>query len=142
MRFVSAPRRRALLRTLAPLALMGAIFYFSAQQADPDQAWWTVVVRKLGHAGGYATLTALWFWALAGIVRRPLLVAAAISFVYACSDEYHQTFVEGRGGTPMDVGIDSAGIAIAVVVAVALRRRRRSTRAAPSRPGAPVSSPS
>jgi VanZ family protein len=113
MRFVSAPRRRTLLRTLAPLALMGAIFYFSAQPADPDQAWWTVVVRKLGHVGGYATLTALWFWALAGTVRRPLMVAAAISFVYACSDEYHQSFVDTRHGSPVDVAVDALGIALA-----------------------------
>jgi VanZ family protein len=121
MRFVSAPRRRALLRILAPLALMGAIFYFSAQQADPDQAWWTVVIRKLGHVGGYATLTALWFWALAGAVRRPLLVAAAISFAYACSDEYHQSFVDTRHGAPVDVAVDALGITIAALAIAGAR---------------------
>jgi VanZ family protein len=113
MRLVSAPRRSSLLRALAPLALMGAIFYFSSQHADPDQAWWTVVVRKLGHIGGYAALTALWTWALAGTVRRPLLTAAAISFVYACSDEYHQSFVDTRHGSPVDVAVDTLGIALA-----------------------------
>jgi VanZ family protein len=110
---VSAPRRQASLRALAPLALMGAIFYFSSQHADPDQAWWTVVVRKLGHVGAYAALTALWTWALAGTVRRPVLIAAAISLAYACSDEYHQSFVDTRHGSPVDVAVDTLGISLA-----------------------------
>ena len=37
----------------------------------------------------------------------------AISARYAATDEFHQTFVDGRTGTPVDVLIDSAGIAIA-----------------------------
>lgn len=105
---------RPLVRVLAPLAMMAAIFYFSAQPFDgPDLAWWEVAMRKLGHVAGYAALTALWWWALVGEVRRPLLAAAAISLLYSATDEYHQTFVENRTGTPMDVGIDVVGIALA-----------------------------
>jgi VanZ family protein len=106
-------RNRALLRALAPLALMGMIFYFSAQSSTGDHPWWDVILRKLGHVTGYALLTALWAWALQGIVRRPLLVAVCIAFAYACTDEFHQTFVSGRTGTPVDVGIDAIGMAIA-----------------------------
>ena len=54
-------------------------------------------------------LTGLWWWALVGGVRRPLLAAAAISLAYAATDEYHQTFVDGRHGSPLDVGIDAIG---------------------------------
>ncbi len=104
---------------------MGAIFYFSSQHADPGQAWWTVVLRKLGHVGGYATLTALWAWALAGAVRHPLPIAAAISFAYACSDEYHQSFVESRHGSPVDVGVDTIGIALAILVMTRARPQLR-----------------
>lgn len=128
MRRVSAPKRRFLLRSLAPLALMGAIFYFSAQPADPDQAWWTVVLRKLGHVGGYATLTALWTWTLAGNVHRPLPIAAAISLAYAASDEYHQSFVESRNGSPVDVALDALGIALAAAVIRWMNRRPRAAR--------------
>jgi VanZ family protein len=113
---VSVSTRPALLRALAPLALMGAIFYLSAQHADPDQAWWTVVLRKLGHVGGYAALTTLWTWALAGTVRRPLKIAAVISLAYAITDEYHQSQVDTRHGSPVDVAIDAVGIALAYVV--------------------------
>ena len=91
---------------------MGLIFYLSSQPADRASAWWDVVLRKLGHVTGYAVLTALWAWALSGVVRRPLLVAAAIALAYACTDEFHQTFVETRHGTPVDVGIDAIGIAL------------------------------
>jgi VanZ family protein len=100
---------------------MGVIFYLSAQPAAGHHAWWVIVFRKLGHITGYALLTALWTWALRGVVRRPLLVAVCIAFAYACTDEFHQTFVRGREGTPRDVGIDAIGMAIAVL---AIRMRR------------------
>jgi VanZ family protein len=114
-------RDRALVRALAPLALMGVIFYLSAQPAAAHHAWWVIVFRKLGHVTGYALLTALWAWALQGVVRRPVLVAVCIAFAYACTDEFHQTFVRGREGTPRDVGIDAIGMAIAWML---IRMRR------------------
>jgi VanZ family protein len=101
-------------RVLAPLAMMAAIFYFSAQPFDgPELAWWEVAVRKLGHVAGYTVLTGLWWWALVGRVRRPLALAAAISLLYAATDEYHQTFVDNRHGAPLDVAIDAAGVGLA-----------------------------
>ena len=111
---------------------MGAIFYLSSQPADPDQAWWAVVLRKLGHVGGYAALTALWTWALAGTVRRPLPVAATISLAYAASDEYHQSFVDTRHGSPVDVALDGLGIALAYV-AIRTAEPRLRPRSSPAR---------
>lgn len=70
-------------------------------------------MRKLGHVASYALLTYLWWWALVGAVKRPLLGAVLISLAYSCTDEYHQTFVENRHGSPLDVAIDSIGIALA-----------------------------
>jgi len=116
-------RNRAMLRALAPLALMGLIFYLSAQPAAAHHAWWEFVVRKLGHVTGYALLTALWAWALQGVVRRPVLIAVCIALAYACTDEFHQTFVRGRHGSPVDVGVDAIGMAIAVIL---IRTRRPS----------------
>ena len=58
-------------------------------------------------------LTFLWWWALVGRVHRPLALAAVISILYACSDEYHQTFTDNRSGTAVDVGIDAVGIGLA-----------------------------
>jgi VanZ family protein len=102
---------------------MGAIFFLSAQPSTGEHPWWEVIVRKFGHVTGYALLTALWVWALRGMARRPVLLAACISFAYACTDEFHQTYVSGRTGTPVDVGVDAAGI---VLAAWLLSRRRPS----------------
>ena len=67
-----------------------------------------LIGRKLAHIASYALLTWLWFWALRGTVPRPMASAVAISLLYAISDEYHQHFVHGRHGSPIDVLIDSA----------------------------------
>ena len=116
-----ALNRRALIRFIPALALMAVIFYLSAQPAAAHHAWWVIVVRKLGHVTGYALLTGAWWWALRGLVERPLLWAVGISLAYACTDEYHQTFVRGREGTPRDVGIDAIGMALAALL-INLRR--------------------
>ena len=100
---------------------MVVIFWFSAQPAGGHHAWWVIVVRKLGHITGYALLTAAWWWALRAVARRPLLWAVGISLLYACSDEFHQTFVRGREGTPRDVAIDAVGMAIAALL-ISMRR--------------------
>ena len=104
------------LRALAPLALMGLIFYFSAQEAvGPELPAWT---RVAAHFTEYAVLASLWAWALAPTLgRRALVAAALISFLYAISDEYHQRFVEGRDSDIMDVLADTAGIAVALALA-------------------------
>jgi VanZ family protein len=117
---LSPARLAALL--LPPLVAMGVIFFLSAQPSDPvDRAWWDVLLRKLGHMTEYAVLTALWWRALRGLgVGRPLVLAMAISLGYAVTDEYHQTFVDGRHGTAVDVLIDLAGI---VLTAGAIARR-------------------
>jgi len=119
-------RHRALLRALAPVALMGLIFYASSQHAGEHMDWWEVVLRKIGHVSGYALLTTLWAWALSGVVRRPILIAALIALAYACTDEFHQTFVATRHGTPVDIGVDSIGILIAAgLMQVRQRRPKR-----------------
>lgn len=106
-----------------PLALMALIFLLSSQGGDsPDLAPWEITLRKLGHMVGYGGLFLLWWRALPD--RRPLL-AAAIAIAYAVTDEYHQTFVDGRRGTPLDVLIDAAGVGVAWVAAHRFQVQRR-----------------
>jgi VanZ family protein len=113
-----SPARLASL-LLPPLVVMGVIFLLSAQPSDEvDRAWWDVGLRKLAHFSEYAVLTALWWRALRGLGARfavALAAAVAISLAYAASDEFHQTFVDGRHGTPVDWLIDSAGAAVAAL---------------------------
>src|SRR5690349_884650 len=108
----------------APLALMALIYAFSAMPSDgTDHGLLVLILRKLTHFGEYFALTCLWWWALSTKIgsRRALLPAVAIAVAYAVSDEIHQTFVDGRVGTPRDVLIDFAG----VLTAAWLIRRAR-----------------
>jgi VanZ family protein len=118
---VSPATSRSLRRLLAPLALMALIFVLSAQ-TDLNSGLGAVdlIGRKIIHASTFALLTWLWFWALRGTVGRPMATAVVISVLYAISDEYHQHFVHGRHGSPIDVLIDCVGIA-----AVAFREERK-----------------
>ena len=70
------------------------------------------LILKTFHAMGYGLLTISYAWAL----ERPSLksrywqIAVLLSFLYACSDEYHQTFIPTRGGSIRDVGVDLIGV--------------------------------
>jgi VanZ family protein len=106
-----------------PVVLMAVIWFLSSQ---PDLSTGLgaldLIGRKLLHAAEYALLSILWFRALESHVSTRAALAAAflIATGYAAIDEYHQTFVAGRNGSPVDVAIDATGAAIAVLL---LRRR-------------------
>ncbi|MGH2742221.1 MAG: VanZ family protein [Thermoleophilaceae bacterium] len=119
-----APLRRVDL-WLPPLLLMGLIYFLSAQPSlDSGLGWIDSVGRKLVHFGEYALLCFLWWRLLRTTMpdRRAALVAFLLSSLYAATDELHQSFVDGRHGTPVDWAIDSAGAAVAAFVLTARRR--------------------
>lgn len=89
---------------------MGVIFFVSNQPSIdlPNFGLWDVAVKKTGHFLAYATLALLALRAVWG-VKRPYLTAIFIVLLYASSDEFHQTFIAGRTGTPVDVLIDMSG---------------------------------
>jgi VanZ family protein len=114
---IVGPIAQAARRSTAPLALMAAIFWLSAQSdLDTGLGTWDLIFRKLGHAVVFGGLTVLWCWALRPLRRNPPPIAGAIAFGYAILDEYHQSFVEGRTGSAVDVGIDGAGIVLALLL--------------------------
>ena len=101
-----------------PLALMALIFFFSHQpDLSSGLGVWDTIGRKIVHAAEYALLCLLWWRAFLGSTMRSraLAAAAAVSFAYAISDEFHQSFIEGRHGSPVDVVIDAFGIAAAAL---------------------------
>lgn len=112
---------------LPPIAMMALIFALSAMPSGTeDHGILYLIVRKLAHVSEYALLLALWWRALATKVsdRRAVAFALGIAICYAATDEWHQTFVTGRAGRPLDVGIDLIG-AVGAAVLVARRRSRR-----------------
>ena len=110
-----------------PLVLMGLIFYLSAQpDLSSGLGVWDTIGRKFVHMAVFGALWILWWRALGSGHPGP---AIAIALLYAVSDEWHQSFVDGRHGSPWDVAIDAAGIGLAVLLASRGRRAERRPRA-------------
>ena len=96
------------------------IFAFSSlPSGSTELSTWELLLRKAAHVTEYAVLAALLCRALRRVA--PAVVLAAL---YAVTDEVHQTFVDGRLGTPRDVAIDLLGV-LAGVVAWRVWRDRR-----------------
>ena len=77
------------------------------------------VTRKLAHMTEYFALAIavafpLYVYGLHGILL--MLLAGMICVGFACGDEYHQSFVAGRGPSLRDVLIDSFGVFWGIVV--------------------------
>jgi VanZ family protein len=105
---------------LPPVALMGVIFFLSAQpDLSSGLGVFDTIGRKIVHAGEFALLAFLWWRALRTVAppARAALGAFCLAVAYAATDEYHQTFVEGRSGNAVDVLIDAAGAGAGALLA-------------------------
>ena len=104
---------RLLVRWLPVAAWAAVIFALSSIPGlSTGLGAWDVLLRKLAHAAEFGIL--------GGLLLRALgreLPAFALGVLYAASDEVHQHFVSGRHGSPVDVAIDAAGVAIGIVLA-------------------------
>ncbi len=81
--------------------------------------WQDFTVKKLGHVLLFGFLAILTYRALRGekIPRKKALAWAIIfSTLYGASDEYHQSFTQGRESRIRDVFIDGVGAAISAFV--------------------------
>lgn len=86
-----------------------------------------VMLRKLAHLTGYGILGVLAFWAGRG---KQWMMPFAVVILVASTDEWLQSSVPSRGGSPWDVLLDVVGAAIAIGIMIRvqqLRSRRRST---------------
>jgi len=101
-----------LLTVWGPVVLWAAVIFAlsSIPHLGTGLGTWDLVLRKIAHTAEYALLGALLYRAIRH-APAALLVASA----YAVTDEFHQTFVRGREGTPRDVAIDAIGMAIVVI---------------------------
>ncbi len=105
--------RRSLVRLWLPVVLWAVVIFAlsSIPNLGTGLGTWDTILRKLAHTAEYALLGAL----LVRAVRR-VDVAFALGVAYAASDEFHQTFVRGRHGSPVDVAIDAVGVAIGLLL--------------------------
>jgi len=110
--------------------MMMAIFGFSSLPASriPYFGDLDVLLKKSGHAIGYAMLAVAYYWALPPRLARGFrgVLAVTMALLFAMSDEFHQSFVEGRTSTLRDVAIDTAGASVAVFFAMLYSSNSRS----------------
>jgi VanZ family protein len=96
-----------------------------------DFEYWHHYLRKAGHVVGYAMLGLLLLRALwMTFADRPQWVRLLPVFAWlgtalvATLDEWHQSYIPSRTGTPWDVLLDStAGLAALALAYLALRKR-------------------
>ena len=75
-------------------------------------------LRKCMHASEYCILSILILNCMQKYnikKSKSIIIAIIISFIYACTDEFHQLFVIGRTSRFTDVSIDTAGAIIGCV---------------------------
>jgi VanZ family protein len=81
---------------------------------------WKAACHRVAHFVEYSVLAVLFLRAL-GLSFPPrnrvllAILALALTFVFACSDEWHQTFTAGRTGCLEDVGRDMLYAAAGIV---------------------------
>lgn len=78
-----------------------------------------IIVRKLAHLSIY-TLVGIFIMAFMCTYNTRVLykfgISLLVGLIYAITDEYHQSFVAGRGPSVTDVCIDTAGVFIGIII--------------------------
>lgn len=105
------------------LVMMAIIFVASSfSKAEvPDFGGSDWLVKKSGHLIGYGLLALSYLRGLANgapPTRRQMVWAVVLAGLYGVTDEFHQSFVPGRGAGWTDVMVDVLGAGMAVAVRV------------------------
>jgi VanZ family protein len=140
-------RHHTLARWLPALTWMAVIFLLSSQSGlrVTEDAAVDRPIRTVAHLSSYALLAGLVLFALGGLGRpslRNVVLAMAVTALYAVSDELHQALVPDRTGRAADVFVDVIGAAAGLLVAaVVLASRDRTSRSAGPLRGSDPASP-
>ena len=98
-----------------PVILWAAFIFFlsSIPYLRIVNGWLDFPLRKVAHFTVYAILARLLARAFIGSTfwswKKIFVWSLVVSALYACTDEYHQGFVNGRHPSVRDVLIDTAG---------------------------------
>lgn len=75
------------------------------------------VVRKSAHMFLYFILSILIYLAIHNKYNvKAYIISCILTTLYACTDEVHQLFIQGRSGEIRDVLIDSSGALIGLIL--------------------------
>jgi len=78
-------------------------------------------IRKLAHFSiytvvGFLLMTLCFTYKIS--INKKIIISLIIGFIYACSDELHQTFVAGRSGEARDILIDTSGVFVGILISI------------------------
>ena len=84
----------------------------------------TTIIRKLAHLTEYFILGLLMINYLKDYkINKVYILSVLFSFIYAITDELHQTFISGRSGEVRDIVIDTVGALIGVLIYKYIRKK-------------------
>lgn len=83
------------------------------------------IIRKSAHVTEYFILGVLLYRSWSGYLCKGRSLASSITgFIYACTDEFHQSLIPGRSPSFRDVLIDTSGVIAAVVICTLIYHRK------------------
>ena len=117
---------KRIIKLSALIVWASLIFYLSSiESLKTPYGIWDLYLRKAAHIIEYAILFLLIYINLSPGVLTSRIAALIITFLYAASDEYHQSFVPGRHFSYYDIIIDTIG-ALMAYLSVIIGARKRS----------------
>lgn len=121
-----ARRLKRAARWLAPILCMAVIFWFSSRTSDDLSGMLPLFERLLpgmasfdwGHFAAYFGLALTFEYAIGPRAAKPLMKALVVLLcvLYGVTDEYHQSFVDGRMPDIRDLRNDGIGALAAVLL--------------------------
>jgi VanZ like family len=120
----------AFARRFGPAILMMALIYVASDMPGvelPQGGGVRLMARKAGHVLGYALLGLALLHALVPKGAAPLraaVIAVGLAAAYGATDEFHQSFIPGRGPAATDVLIDAVGASLGVGLRLWRQARR------------------
>ncbi len=83
------------------------------------------IVRKLAHFSIYA-MVGIWSICLVNTFeikeKNKIFITEIFGFLYACSDEIHQSFIGERSASILDVLLDSFGVLFGIFIIIFIKR--------------------
>lgn len=117
------------------ITVIGFAFFIFFLSAIPDlksnlDTTLDIILRKIAHATEFGVLTYLIYLSFIDFklsAKKSLLLALILAFLYAASDEFHQSFVPGREMALLDFLVDATGASLSFYLILISRLKDRKT---------------
>lgn len=84
------------------------------------------IIRKTAHFSLYFILNLLAYFTFKAYgIKNSFLYSILFSFLFACTDEFHQLFIDNRSGRIFDVFIDTTGAIICSLTIVCFKKLKK-----------------